>query len=178
MASLPTDGRSSRVAKAWSKVTTHDLVEIKGRLYSVVKVKPKGDAVKVTIRDTDTGEEYTSKVQAKHGVDVVELAAKRKWTKPDGPAEEAVAEILGATLVGVKPSGDELYACPPVDITTIAGHLYIFHGITGLDLRRPDGWVEARALHDTDHEKPDAELHVPHRHEKNRPDTQIGPRFT
>jgi hypothetical protein len=184
MASQPTaaPSRRQRVAKAWSKVTPHDLVEIKGRLYAVVKIKTKGDALKVTIRDTDTGEEYASKVDPKHGVDVVELAKpapRKKWTaKPTDDAEKAVVEILGATPVGDKPGADEVYVCPPLDITTIAGHLYIFHGITGLDLRKPDGWVEARSVHENEHEKPIDQLHVPHRHEKTRPETQIGPRFT
>lgn len=172
---------AQRVAKAWSKVGPTDLVEIKGRLYAVVEVKAtKKGPLKATIRDTDSGKEYTSKVNPKHGVDVVELAKeapKKKWTKPASKAEEAVVDILGATLVAEQPGKDETWVCPHPDISTIAGHLFVFHGMSGVEIREPGGWEKALDIHRTEHEKPLGDLHVPHRHEKDRPETQTGPRF-
>ena len=173
---------TSRATKAWKLVEMTDLLEIKGHLYKPTKIKSKkaGDLA-VTMVDQNDGKEYTIRVDPRHGVDVVELVKEPKrvpWKKPQDKAEEAVVDILGGTLVAVQPGKDELYIVPPLDMTTIAGHLFTFHGISGVDIRQPDGWGKARAIHDTDHDKPLDQLHVPHRHEKDRPATQIGPRFT
>jgi hypothetical protein len=172
---------TSRATKAWSLVEKTDLLEIKGHLYKPVKIKAKkaGDLA-VTLVDQNDGKEYTVRVDPKHGVDVVELVKEPKrvpWKKPQDKAEEAVVDILGGVLVAVQPGKDELYVVPNLDMSTIAGHLFTFHGITGVDVKKPGGWDEALAVHRTDHEKPLDQLHVPHRHDKDRPETQIGPRF-
>lgn len=169
----------TRVQKRWGDVSKRDLVEVKGRLYTVVKVKPKGKELKVTILDPETKKEYTSWVSAKHGVDVIELVKKQRkaWTAPDDdPAAKTVTEILGGKLVAVQPGEDECWIVPLVDPSTLAGHLHIFHNIMGVDVR--GDYEHALQIHDDEHaQKKLDQLHQPHVHEADRPATEIGPRF-
>lgn len=177
---MSTQTTRTRVAKAWRDITKFDLVELGDDLYNVVKVKPlDGGKVKVTVRDS-SGSEFTSKMVAKHGVDVIELVKRKekRWSKPDDQAEANIVDGLGAVILGVKPSATECYIVPLVDVSTIASHLYLFHAITPPNIKEEGGYDEAVALHDADHEaKVLADLFEPHIHEAKRPEVTVGPRF-
>ncbi len=164
------------VSKRWADVTKHDLVQLDGDLYQVVKVKPTdAGKVKVTIREqVDSAEEFTAKMRASDGVDVVELVKRKakKWADPQGEAETLIAENLGGTLVGVQLGADELWVCPEVDLSTIASHLYLFHGIGPVDLRREGGYADAVRQHQAEHDKPLDQIKQPHVHEADRPGTE------
>lgn len=170
----------TRTQKRWDDITKHDLVELGDDLYNVVKVKPLDNGkVKVTVRDSG-GNEFSSKMVGKYGVDVIELVTRKekRWSKPDDQAEANIVDGLGAVILGVKPSATECYIVPLVDPSTIASHLYLFHAITPPNVKEPGGYDEAVALHDADHEaKALADLFEPHIHEAKRPVTEIGPRF-
>ncbi|UYL87165.1 hypothetical protein QEH40_gp44 [Microbacterium phage OscarSo] len=49
------------------------------------------------------------------------------WETPHGRIERKLDEILGARLVG-ESTGPEGYYVPPVNVTTIAAHMAVFHG--------------------------------------------------
>lgn len=180
-----TKGTATRVhvQKRWADVSKFDLVELAGEPYAVAKVGAvKNGKVKVTVR-TPGGDEFTSKMNAKHGVDVIELVKRKRttWAKPEDQAEANIVDGLGAVIMGTRPTPTQEWIVPPVDISTIAAHLYIFHGISSVDVRKPGGYAEALELHDAQHELDQAgsaTLHEPHRHEADRPVTVIGPRFS
>lgn len=168
------------IAKAWADVGKTDLVEIGDTRYHVLKVKPvDGGKVKVTIRDPETGDEFSSKMDAKAGVDIVQLVKRKTkdWSIPDTEAEERIVEHLDGELLGVRPTEHEAYIVPLVTIDTMAAHLYIFHGIEAFDVRAEGGWDKAVEVHKAEHLKKVSELHTPHYHEADRPVVGKGPRF-
>lgn len=163
------------VAVRWSDVQVGDTVSLQDKKWRVVKAKPKGDAVKVTVERK--GDTFTAAVPVKGQVLRFEKVATKPWTEPDTPAEKVVEEVLGATLEAVKPGDGEVWVCPPVDVSTIASHMLIYHGIEKVDVRRVGGWEEAKAEHDAEHKGDIDDLHVPHRHDAGRPVVDVGPRF-
>lgn len=94
----------------------------------------------------------------------------RGWKEaPLGDKAEAnLRGILGAKLVGVQLAPDEEWVVPPVDVSTIASHLFLFHGIELVDVRRVGGAEKAKEIHDHEHANPSM-LKVPHRHSNERP---------
>jgi hypothetical protein len=50
------------------------------------------------------------------------------WEKPRGDAEKLVADLMGARLVGEATDEARGYYVPPVDVSTVAAHLALFHG--------------------------------------------------
>jgi hypothetical protein len=165
-----------RVAVRWGDVRAGDTVILQEKPWQVVKSKLK-DARRVKVTVERKGEIFSANMPIKAQVMRVEPIATKPWSEPDTPAEKVVEEVLGATLEAVKPSDDEVYVVPPIDVSTIASHMLIFHGIELVDVRRVGGWEEARAQHDAEHERDIDDLHVPHRHDAGRPVVDIGPRF-
>lgn len=49
---------------------------------------------------------------------------------PSSEAEQAVAAIMGGTLIGAQRQGDETWLVPPVDGSTVLAHLLTFHATT------------------------------------------------
>lgn len=95
-------------------------------------------------------------------------AAGNPWDKPQGKAEKMVADILGATLVGEATDENVGYYVPPVDLSTVAAHLMLFHGVLGSEYETP---MDALAIHDQHHRdaKTGAAMKVNHWHTKERP---------
>lgn len=152
----------------WAKVTTGAAVLLKGREWTVDKVKvKKGGKVKVTV--SGTGGEFTAELDAKAKVELLEegWADERKAAKVNGPrpqpevhtppkvskkkakaaldepasdAERTVTKYLDAKLLAVEVDG--VYLMPHPSPDTIAAHLLAFHGVTaeGVSL------TEAKAL--------------------------------
>lgn len=87
------------------------------------------------------------------------------WDKVQDAAEERAVSILGAKMIGIQKEPGGIYYVPPIDRTTIRAHMYLMHG---QDLPEvPDDVLLSR--HERDHERPSADLYVPHEHTKNRP---------
>lgn len=89
----------------WGKVTAGDYVELKGREYEVVKIKPRGKSAKVTVRGG--GSVFESKIALDDKVKIVtaplrnKSGAQQRWAKPT----EAPRDGL--------PAGDPSITKPP-----------------------------------------------------------------
>lgn len=159
----------------WADVKKHDVVELKGRRYRVVKIKPgkkkaevmvefKGryseskvplsDKVKIAERnggskkgplaDTEgNGRRWATKREAeevlgKGGGSIpagnpkkTEPPAKPSrdpWTDPKPGVEAMLRELVGARLVAETDDEKAGHYVPPVNVSTVAAHLAIFHG--------------------------------------------------
>ena len=92
------------------------------------------------------------------------------WDTPATKVERKLDKILGARLVGVSTDEDAGYYVPPVDITTVAAHLAIFHG--GIP-DACDGEAQMLAAHDAQHaaaKTGEGVLAVVHWHVEKRPE--------
>lgn len=177
-------GRAYRVTKIKPKGKKAAVrVEIKGKTFdSVVKL---ADKVKIESRKTggklhdaeggqrrwatkkELGEAMAPlpKGGSTHTTSPVP-AGGDPWERPVDRLERKLDEILGARLVGVQVS--EGVIVPPVDVTTVASHLAIFHG--GIPDACTDEAMMIRA-HDAQHAeaKKGLPLAVQHWHEDTRP---------
>lgn len=98
-----------------------------------------------------------------------EKPAGGKWNKPADDAEKTLGKILGAHLVAESKNEDEGYYVPPVDVSTVAAHLALFHG--GIPEACDDEGKMLRA-HEAQHAaalKGEGILAVNHWHEERRP---------
>lgn len=88
------------------------------------------------------------------------------WERPIDRVEKKLDEILGARLVGVQVS--EGVIVPPVDVTTVASHLAIFHG--GIPAAC-ESEVDMLRVHEAQHAESTKglPLAVQHWHEETRP---------
>lgn len=104
---------------------------------------------------------------------VTKAPAKPKggeWDKPVGKAEKAVTSLLGARLVGEATDPNRGYYVPPVNVTTVAAHLALFHG--GIPSACDDDEGKMLAAHDAQHaaaKRGEGILSVNHWHEARRP---------
>lgn len=164
------------VAVRWQDVNAGDAVELQGKKWIVKKCERTADH-KIAVTVERKGKTFSAELGPKDQALRFEQIPTKPWSEPDTPAEAIVEEVLGASLEAVKLSEGEVWIVPPVDITTIASHMLIYHGIEGVDVRVVGGWEEAKAQHHADHEQSIDDLHVPHRHEAGRPVVDIGPKF-
>lgn len=91
------------------------------------------------------------------------------WKKPADKVERSLEKNLGARLVGETKNEDAGYYVPPVDVSTVAAHLAIFHG--GIPDACDDEAKMLRA-HDAQHAaaaKGEGVLAVNHWHTERRP---------
>lgn len=200
----------------WADVRKGDTVELAGKQFRVVKIKPKGKKAKVTV-DRGNGREYSSLVRL---ADRVPITARkgdrgplydgndtaRRWatkrearevlTEPKGlPAgdstvtktpkkaagdpwetqadriEKTLGDLLSAKLVGISTDEDSGYYVPPVNVTTVASHLALFHG--GIPEAVSDDEGKMLAVHEAQHAEAlkGAPLAVNHWHTKTRPES-------
>ncbi len=178
----------------WADVKKHDVVELAGREYRVVKIKPKGKKAAVMVETK--GRYAESKVKLSERVVIVkkgdgtkrgplhdETSAQRRWatkreledslgkglpagdpsvTKPPTKAksgdpwetqadriEKTLGDLLSARLVGVATDEDAGYYVPPVNVTTVASHLALFHG--GIPEACADDEKKMLAVHEVQH---------------------------
>jgi hypothetical protein len=173
----------------WADVKKGDVVEIGGRHWHVSKIKAKGKRARVTMDAAKIGERtgdvaLADRVKiAPSGVDFAKLlkkqraeqAAAGRWTAPsdDAPsvppeiAQRNVEKILGARLMGETKDGQRWYV-PPVDVSTIAMHLRIFHGVEKIDTEH-DALLETHAKAHEAAERGELFLHVDHTHSAVKP---------
>lgn len=91
------------------------------------------------------------------------------WDTPADRIERKLDEILGARLVAETPDAKVGYYVPPVDITTIASHLAVFHG--GIPDAVADDEAKMLAVHRAQHDAAlkGSPLAVNHWHTEKRP---------
>ena len=182
----------------WSEVRRGDVVELKGEPWNVVAVKAKkkgvhveverngrhassrvDPAAKVTV--TARARPATSKRPATHPsrrglgpgdpsvVAPPATAAGDLWGTQQDRIEGDLQRILGATLIGESKDEASGFYVPPVDVTTVAGHMVTFHG--GI----PEACEDEGAMlvaHDAQHQnarKGEGVLAVNHWHTDRRP---------
>ena len=100
-----------------------------------------------------------------------EKARGALWDIPVGKAERKLDAILGARLVGVSTDEKAGYYVPPVDASTVAAHLAIFHG--GIPAACEDDEARMLGAHDAQHaaaKRGEGVLAVNHWHTEKRPD--------
>lgn len=204
------------IAGRWADVKKGDSVELVGRKWTVVKIKPDGkraavkvehgertaksvvklkDAVKIyrgaaapakrePLHDEDaqrrwaTEKEYLA-AMGRGGLEAGDRTATepsekpkgKKWdAKPEkGTVEHVVGKALGARLVGESKDTSRGYEVPPVDVSTVAAHLAVFHG--GIPEHVEDEGAMCR-MHTAQHDaakKGEGILAVNHWHTERRP---------
>lgn len=175
--------------KKWGKVKPGDVVREGGRDWTVDKIKPKGRALRVKLSSGIHKAEV--RVDPGDRVAIAEPAAKprraarpsdRKPTTPPAPAvgdpwetqqdriEKMLSKTLGAVLVGEATDAEAGYYVPPVDVTTVAAHLALFHGTTAATRElNEDGLMEYHARAHLSAENGGQALAENHWHTKVRP---------
>lgn len=188
-------GREWTVAKIKPKGKKATVVvELKGRrAESVVKLKDrvtivrKGDGTKrgplhdpdgtarrwATRKEHDAelgtmttlapGDSSQTKPPAKPGPDL--------WETPHGKVERMLGDLLSARLVAETTDENAGYYVPPVNVTTVAAHLALFHG--GIPSACDDDEGKMLGVHEAQHAEAlrGAPLAVNHWHTKTRPTT-------
>lgn len=202
--------------KTWADVKKGDVVELGGREWSVVKIKPKGK--KATVVVEYKGRSARSEVKLSEKVSIVKKPAAGKrgplrdagnaqarwatkreaekvlgtgslppgdstmtkppaapgsdvWDRPSDKIERKLDELLGARLVGESTDESAGYYVPPVDVSTVASHLALFHG--GIPDAVHDDEGRMLAAHTAQHEAAATGagvLAVNHWHTKTRPE--------
>ncbi|WP_369676138.1 hypothetical protein, partial [Enterococcus faecium] len=92
------------------------------------------------------------------------------WETPVGRIERKLDAILGARLVGEATDENAGYYVPPVDSSTVAAHLVLFHG--GIPEACDDDEAKMLAAHDAQHAaalKGEGILSSQHWHSEKRP---------
>lgn len=175
----------------WADVKKHDVVELGGRAWRVVKIKPgkkkaevmvdyKGRIAESTVKLADKVVIVKKGDGTKRGPLHDETNAQRRWatkkeaepkglpagdasmTKPPTKAkhgdpwesqtdriEKSLHDLLSARLVGISTDEDSGYYVPPVNVTTVASHLALFHG--GIPDAVQDDEARMMAAHESQH---------------------------
>lgn len=180
-------GQSWRVVKIkLAKKKAHVMVE-RGTTYREADVK-LADRVTIVARKGDrpplhdatgTAQRWATKREA-HDLGVgLPKGDKRQttppakpeggaWDRPSDRIEKRLDDLLSARLIGEATDESAGYYVPPVDVTTVASHLAVFHGGVGM------GDDEAMMLkaHEAQHDAAKtsgAALTVNHWHTERRP---------
>lgn len=180
--------------KAWGKVKPGTVVELSGREWTVEKVKPKGGGrVKVTVSRGGNTASDVLKADAK--VKIAEARRpdpkpkKRKpaprtppkpatgdpWETQQDRVEKKLDALLGARLIGEATDADAGYYVPPVDVTTVAAHLVLFHG--GIPEWAEGDEAKMVDAHNRDHlaaRAGNVEFPINHWHTEKRPTSKKG----
>lgn len=181
-------------SQTWADVEKGDRVELKGKTFVVAKIKAKGKKAKVVV--VGGGGRFESEVRLKDAVRIVTSegwlknppARERRpalpagdpsvtkppakkygnpWETTEDRIERKLETILGARLVAETDDESAGYYVPPVDVSTIASHAVLFHGLdpTEYDV---DGLLEAHTNHHAAALK-GVPLYVNHWHTAERP---------
>lgn len=180
--------------KRWGVIRKGDILDLGGKPWTVEKIKPgkrkaevkirhRGNVVKDTVRLDDkvrvlerASASQRSAPAASEPVkprpmptEPPKKATGNPWETQQDRIEQKLDEILGARLVGESKDGGETYYVPPVDGSTVASHLLIFHA----EGPQPGETVEDMLMrHGEEHkaaERGEASLRVTHWHTEKRP---------
>lgn len=174
----------------WAKVEKGQTVELNGRPYLVVKIKPGKKAAEVKL--SHKGRDSKGEVRLKDPVVVTDAAPRSKrgpvvdaagtmqrwatekehratlpagdptktkppekprgdlWETPVRGMERKLDALLGARLVGEAKDENAGYYVPPVDASTVAAHLAVFHG--GIPEACDDDEAAMLRAHDAQHD--------------------------
>lgn len=170
--------RNGRTAK--SDVRLKDRVKIAPRASDVFKKLAASRAPLQDSRGTQTRWATEKELRAAVGkplppgdaalTEPPEAPAGKKWDKPQGDAEKMLDKILGARLVAESKDEAQGYYVPPVDVSTVAAHLVVFHG--GIPEACDDDEGKMLKAHDAQHAaalKGEAFLSPQHWHSERRP---------
>lgn len=166
---MPKKSKSKK--STWADVKKHDVVEMSGRDYRVVKIKAgkkkaevmveyKGRYISSKVKLVDRvkiskdnggskkGPLYDAEGNARRWATKREAAevgvglpagdssqtappakaGKDPWTDPKPGVETMLGDLLNARLVAETPDEEAGYYIPPVNVSTVASHLMLFHG--------------------------------------------------
>lgn len=188
----------------WRDIAKGDAVTLKGKRYVVTKLKHDGKRIDVTViggagsfsttvkakadvERAERAERWATKKEAKAVLgkmpkgDATVTTPPRKpmgdpWETPRDRVERKLDTLLGAHLVGEATDENAGYYVSPVDITTVAAHLALFHGVDtheyGIDdLMHMHATQHAEALvYNGKNGDDNVLLHVNHWHTKTRPE--------
>jgi hypothetical protein len=157
---VPAKGKVRRTAKA--DPALNRLIDRVKRGPTHVNTTHDGRPTKTQQRWIDEGDAAQTKPPKKPGTDV--------WESPRDRVERKLDEVLGAKLVGEATDVSKGYYVPPVDVTTIASHLVIFHPNT-YDAAKDEATMLAGHAHE--HQMAldgKLKLAINHWHTKTRPD--------
>lgn len=157
----------------WGDVQPGDLAKVEGVQYTVLVVKPGGKKLRVVLEPRGVPEDQPV---AKKALRVDPNAAVGELDSPSSPkkatgsrqkAEDAsrlVEVVLGGKHVADIDKGTRRTICPPMDVTTIATHLKVMHGVElrGLPIKNEH---EMLRIHEELHEAPFHEPRFEHEHE-------------
>lgn len=182
----------------WAGVGKGDAVMLKGKRYVITKHKRDGKRIAVTVvggagkfatvvkakaevelaaerepRWATKGEAKAAlKGMPKGDATVTKPEPRGKigdpWETPRDRVERKLDKLLGAHLVGEATDESAGYYVPPVDVTTVAAHVALFHGVDPSEY----GIDDLLELHTNGHAAAlkGAALHVNHWHTKTRPE--------
>lgn len=182
--------------KSWSEVKKGDVLDLGGRQWTVEKIKPGKKKAEVKIRHKSNVVRDTVKLAEKVRIAdrpepprrarqaplvKVEKPKKQKvappvaahgdpWETQQDRIEKQLAKILGARMVGESTDPDVGYFVPPVDITTVAAHLALFHGTIDPTADVADMLAQHRLEHE-EHLAGDRRFVQNHWHTEQRPTT-------
>lgn len=177
--------------KTWGEIRKGDALDLGGRTWVVDKIKPGKKKAEVKI--SHKGNVVRDTVKLKDKVRIAERAApaaprkpakaaepKKMPPEPPKPAtgnpwetqqdrlERKLDEVLGAKLMGESVDGEKTYYVPPIDITTVASHMVIFHGGTGGEVDETV-MLKTHAKQHADAEAGARALPIAHWHTERRP---------
>lgn len=181
----------------WAKIQRGEVVELGGREWTVekiehgkkkatVKIRHKGNVVRDKVALTDKvrvvaldplvatrGRPQRQRSEPAKAIEPMPPAPPTPatgspWETQNDRIEAMLGDVLRARLVGESVDGAKTYYVPPVDVTTIASHLTIFHDGT------TPGEDEFKMLerHANEHaaaERGKTALALPHWHTEQRP---------
>lgn len=182
----------------WAGVGKGDAVMLKGKRYVVAKYKRDGKRIRIEVvggagrfrtevkakAEVELAGEkeprWATKKESKAALgkmpkgdaSATKPAPRGKvgdpWETPRDRVERKLDAILGAHLVGEALDEGAGYYVPPIDITSVAAHVALFHGISPSEY----GIDDLLELHAEQHESAlkGVPLHVNHWHTKTRPE--------
>lgn len=171
-------GKSAKVTVTHKGRSAESVVKLKDRVKIVARKPgraPLRDESGVTQRWATKAEHVESEKPARlpagnaSHTKPPEKAKGSPWDTQADRVERKLDEILGAHLVGIATDESSGYYVPPVDVTTIASHLALFHG--GIPGACDDDESKMLAVHRAQHDnvKQGGRLAVNHWHTEKRP---------
>lgn len=147
----------------WRNIQVGELIELDGDIFEVKVIKAGGVSARVILEPIAEVERVAKKA--------IKVRLSDQAPQPEGAesdrgdkAAKLVEDVLGGTPIATVHE-DETMVCPLMDVTLIATHLKIMHGVElkGLPISGED---ELMRIHKELHEAPFHEPAHPHIHEE------------
>lgn len=160
----------------WADISIGDVIDHEGGPAEVRVLKlsgKKGRAVLGLLEGDPDPDEPNPKIAAKVNADepvaLWEGEPDPEAQEREESAVEAILGVMGATEVAEVPLGGDRLICPAPDVTNVAAHLKIIHGIElkGLPVDSEDEYLR---IHKELHEAPYHEPKFAHEHREGKDD--------